>query len=75
LVLSCAVVAAALFAAWVLWAVKDGAELMSQGSFGVALDRLGLPASPPIHGKRWRRGVVVMDDPDAPEKTDREWSR
>jgi len=51
------------------------ATLMSQRAFGVALERLGLPASPPIHGKRWRRGVVVMDDPNAPEKTDREWSR
>ena len=49
---------AELFEAWVKWAVKDGAEPMSQKAFGQALDRHGYPAGDPIRGKRWRRGIA-----------------
>src|SRR5664280_431436 len=42
------------------WSINDGAESMSRRAFGMALDRLGLPAEDAVHGKRWRKGVVVL---------------
>jgi len=53
-----------LFEAWTSWSINDGAESMSMRAFGMALDRLGLPAEDAVHGKRWRKGVVVLRDSD-----------
>ncbi|WP_202378191.1 DNA primase family protein [Mycobacterium paraintracellulare] len=41
------------------WRVRDGAEPMSQRSFGLSLDRHGYTADKAVHGKRWRTGIAL----------------
>jgi len=41
-----------LYAAWESWALRDGAERLSEKAFGAELDRLGYPA------KRTKRGML-----------------
>lgn len=54
-----------LYAAWCRWQETDGrAEPMGRGAFGEALDRRGYPAQQATHGKRWRVGIAVREDPN-----------
>jgi len=62
-----------LFARWQSWAALDGAEPMSQKALGQALDRHGLVAQPPVHGKRWRVGIELL--PPEQDTDDRGWNR
>ena len=62
-----------LFARWQSWAALDGAEPMSQKALGQALDRHGLFAQPPVHGKRWRVGIELL--PPEQDTDDRGWNR
>lgn len=57
-----------LFAAWTAWAKLDGAEPMSAKAFGQALDRHRLEPARVSNGKRWRRGVELLPDEDAPSR-------
>lgn len=62
-----------LFTRWHSWAALDGAEPMSQKALGQALDRHGLVAQPPVHGKRWRTGIELL--PPEQDTDDRGWNR
>lgn len=62
-----------LFTRWQSWAALDGAEPMSQKALGQALDRHGLVAQPPVHGKRWRSGIELL--PPEQDTDDRGWNR
>lgn len=64
---------AELFARWQSWAALDGAEAMSQKALGQALDRHGLVAQPPVHGKRWRRGIELL--PPEQDTAEHGWNR
>lgn len=58
---------AQLHEAWTVWAHKDGADAMSQKSFGVALDRLGYPVTARTTAGRWRTGIALptaLEEPD-----------
>jgi putative DNA primase/helicase len=46
-----------LYDAWQRWAEAEGCEPLGRGHFGEALDRAGYPASKPVHGKKWRKGI------------------
>lgn len=53
-----------LYEAWQLWAAEDGAEPMSQKTFGQALDRRGYPVSQRDKNGRWRSGIDLKDEFD-----------
>jgi len=52
-----------LFTEWERWRAKDGAEVISQKAFGLALDRRGFPVTDKARDGRWRGGIAVKADP------------
>lgn len=50
-----------LFAAWEQWRRDDGAEDISRKAFGQGLDKLGYPTGAPVNGKRFRKGISVIE--------------
>ena len=59
-----ATVALDLLAAGVMYLLERHARGTEIKTFGQALDRLGYPAGPPIHGKRIRRGIGLRERQD-----------
>jgi putative DNA primase/helicase len=56
-----------LFKAWEIWRRNDGADEISMKVFGQSLDKLGYPASAPSGGKRFRKGISVIEWNEADE--------
>ncbi|WP_237072122.1 DNA primase family protein [Mycobacterium avium] len=53
---------AQLHEAFTKWQTVDGCEPIGLRAFGLTLDKRGYPAEPPVHGKRWRRGIALRPE-------------